>query len=86
MPVFVPCPLRLFRIDDMANSLAYQDNQHAAAAPVYFRPGEEMKESESKDGLETLTRPTAFGSHAGTLQNYTAEGHTVLLPTPSDDP
>lgn len=71
----------------MTSKLAYQDDHlHAASHPVYLREGEDTKDEESTEGgLKTLTRLTALGSHAGTVQNYTAEGHTILYPTPSND-
>lgn len=72
---------------EMTSNLAYQDEDlHSSTQPVYLREGEDMKDEDSNEGgLKTLTRLTALGSHAGTLQNYTAEGHTILYPTPSND-
>jgi hypothetical protein len=70
----------------MASKLAYQDPLPSSTHPVYLRDGEDVKDEDSNEGgLKTLTRLTALGSHAGTLQNYTAEGHTIPYPTPSDD-
>lgn len=52
--------------------------------PLYLREGEEASDVDAKEG-RTITRLTALGSQAGTMQNYSKEGRTILLPTPSDD-
>lgn len=69
----------------MSTNLAYHGNRDDTSAPVYLREGEDMNELDSREGLKTVTRLTALGSRAGTLQNYSTEGHTILYPTPSDD-
>jgi MFS family permease len=58
----------------------------AKDAPVYLREGEDKDSYKEGEGLKTITRLTALGSRAGTVQNYNAQGETILIPSPSNDP
>lgn len=64
------------------NNLSYENT----ATPLYLRENEIGSMDDSKEIQKTITRITALGSRAGTVQNYNAQGDTILLPTPSDDP
>lgn len=71
-----------------SNSLSYshEKKEMGDSGPVYLREDEVDSNEDSKEVHRTITRITALGSRAGTVQNYNAQGDTILLPTPSDDP
>jgi hypothetical protein len=73
----------------MANptsTLDYQRSDPEKIHPQYIGEDDSDKVSDTNNLPRTLTKVTTLGEGAGTVQNYTAQGHTILLPTPSDDP
>ncbi|UZJ55695.1 hypothetical protein CBS101457_005015 [Exobasidium rhododendri] len=67
-------------------NLYFEKSDPETAHPQYIAEDESDKVSDSNRLPKTVTRVTTLGDQAGTLQNYTAQGRTILIPTPSDDP
>jgi hypothetical protein len=65
-----------------SHTLTYVEKDVENSSPIYLsKSGQES----ISDVQKTTTRVTILGSTAGTVQNYNAQGDTILLPTPTDD-